>query len=131
MLALGQARPTQLMPDCRTSRIQGNPQMGGLAALAALLIATIVKGVFMATSTSTNYPDEPRRSDFSPNILDWIALLLVIIGGINWGLIAAMDYDLVAALFGDGSMVSRIVYALVGLAALYSLSFLARFPKHR
>jgi uncharacterized membrane protein YuzA (DUF378 family) len=47
------------------------------------------------------------------------ALALVIIGGVNWGLIGFFDYNLVASLFGDGSVMSRVVYALVGLSALY------------
>jgi len=52
---------------------------------------------------------------------DWIAYLLVVIGGLNWGLIGFFSYDLVAAIFGDMSSVSRVVYALVGLSALYVL----------
>jgi uncharacterized protein len=47
-----------------------------------------------------------------------IALVLVIIGGINWGLIGFLDFNLVSALFGAGSVISRVVYALVGLSAL-------------
>lgn len=58
--------------------------------------------------------------------LDIIALLLVIIGAVNWGLIGFFQFDLVAALFGTMSNFSRIVYALVGIAGLYSLSFLGR-----
>ncbi|WP_027633853.1 DUF378 domain-containing protein [Clostridium hydrogeniformans] len=58
--------------------------------------------------------------------LDIIALLLVIIGAINWGLIGFFQFDLVAALFGELSGVSRTVYALVGLAGLYSISFFAK-----
>lgn len=50
--------------------------------------------------------------------MDWIAVTLVIVGGINWGLIGLFNFDLVAALFGAMSPVSRIVYTLVGLAAL-------------
>ena len=46
---------------------------------------------------------------------------LVIIGGINWGLVGAFEWDLVAAIFGDMSAVSRLVYVLVGLSALYML----------
>jgi len=42
----------------------------------------------------------------------------VIIGGLNWGLVAAFDFDLVAAIFGPMSAISRIVYALVGISAL-------------
>jgi uncharacterized protein len=58
--------------------------------------------------------------------LDIVALLLVIIGAVNWGLIGFFRFDLVAALFGDMSTFSRIVYALVGIAGLYSISFLGR-----
>lgn len=83
----------------------------------------------MATSNTTNYPEGNTRALFVPNALDYVALLLTIIGGINWGLIGAFRFDLVAAIFGDMTMASRVVYVLVGLAALYSLSLLARFPK--
>jgi len=55
------------------------------------------------------------------NALDWIAMILLIIGGLNWGLVGLADFDLVAAIFGDGSALSRIVYVLVGLAALFCL----------
>lgn len=51
--------------------------------------------------------------------VSWIAVILVIIGGLNWGLVGFFKYDLVAAIFGDMSGVSRFIYALVGLAALY------------
>lgn len=54
------------------------------------------------------------------SVLDWIALVLVIVGGLNWGLIAVLDFNLVAALFGDMSALSRIVYGLVGLSAVYT-----------
>ena len=55
------------------------------------------------------------------NALDWIAMILLIVGGLNWGLVGIADFDLVAAIFGDGSALSRIVYVLVGLAALFCL----------
>ena len=55
------------------------------------------------------------------NALDWIAMVLLIVGGLNWGLVGIADFDLVAAIFGEGSTLSRLVYVLVGLAALYSL----------
>lgn len=51
--------------------------------------------------------------------LDWLALILVIVGGLNWGLVGLFDFDLVAAIFGWMSAVSRIVYTLVGLAAIW------------
>lgn len=58
--------------------------------------------------------------------LDYIALILVIIGAINWGLIGFFGLDLVAFLFGSMSVISRIVYALVGICGLYALSFCGR-----
>ena len=51
--------------------------------------------------------------------MSWIAVILVIVGGLNWGLVGFFKFDLVAAIFGDMSALSRIVYGLVGLAALY------------
>lgn len=50
-----------------------------------------------------------------------VALLLIIIGGLNWGLVGAFEFNLVDTLFGEGAVLSRIVYVLVGLAALYKL----------
>jgi uncharacterized protein len=53
--------------------------------------------------------------------LNLITLILVIVGGLNWGLVGLADFDLVAALFGAGSALSRIVYVLVGVSALYQI----------
>ena len=47
-----------------------------------------------------------------------ISLVLVIIGGLNWGLVGLLDFDLVATIFGEMSAISRTVYVLVGLAAI-------------
>lgn len=52
-------------------------------------------------------------------IFDLVALILVIVGGLNWGLVGAFGFNLVTALFGDGSTISNIVYCLVGVGALY------------
>ena len=61
---------------------------------------------------------------------DWIALTLIIIGAINWGLIGFFQFDLIAMLFGGmSSWLSRIIYALVGIAGLYSLSLYSRFDE--
>jgi hypothetical protein len=54
-------------------------------------------------------------------ILNIVTLVLVIVGGINWGLVGATGFNLVAALFGDMSPLSRIVYCLVGLSALWQI----------
>lgn len=59
--------------------------------------------------------------------LDAIALILVVIGGVNWGLVGLFDYNLVNSLFGADSMVTRVIYVIVGIAAIYALiSFLAK-----
>ncbi len=58
--------------------------------------------------------------------LDYIALTLVVIGAINWGLIGFFSFDLVRFIFGDMTLISRIVYALVGVSGLYALSFFGR-----
>ena len=59
--------------------------------------------------------------------MDRVSLLLVIIGAINWGLIALFQFDLVAYLFGgQAALVSRIIYGIVGLAGLWCISLLFR-----
>ena len=56
--------------------------------------------------------------------MDWVVWILLFVGGLNWGLVGFFNYDLVANIFGGGdmtAMVPRVIYALVGLAALWSL----------
>lgn len=53
------------------------------------------------------------------NGLDWTAIILTIIGAINWGLIGLFRFDLVAFIFGDMTTLSRIVYTLVGISGLW------------
>lgn len=60
------------------------------------------------------------------NVLDWIALILLVIGGLNWGLVGVFKFDLVKAIFGDMTIVSRIIYIVVGIAALYTIFFLVK-----
>lgn len=55
------------------------------------------------------------------NILDWIAFVLVIVGGLNWGLVGILNWDLVAKIFGSIPIVQKIIYILVGLSALYMI----------
>jgi uncharacterized membrane protein YuzA (DUF378 family) len=55
-------------------------------------------------------------------------LVLLIVGGLNWGLVGLLEWNLVAALFGPGSLVSRAVYVLVGLSALWHLGALLIAP---
>ena len=53
--------------------------------------------------------------------MDVIAAVLLVVGGLNWGLVAIADFDLVAALFGSGTLLARVVYGLVGVSALYQI----------
>ena len=57
-------------------------------------------------------------------IIDKTALALIIIGAINWGLIGLFSFDLVATLFGDMSILSRIIYSLVGISGLWGIKLL-------
>ncbi|MGV3487290.1 MAG: DUF378 domain-containing protein [Tuberibacillus sp.] len=66
------------------------------------------------------------------------ALTILIIGGINWGLVGLFEYDIIGAIFGgQGSAISRIIFGIVGLSALYCLTILfkpseefAKVPEH-
>lgn len=63
------------------------------------------------------------------NGLDIVALILIIVGGLNWLLVGIFSFDLVAAIFGYMSIVARIVYILVGLAAIYTLVNLGKYGR--
>ena len=53
--------------------------------------------------------------------LNILTLILLIVGGLNWGLVGAFNFDLVATIFGAGSLLARLVYVVVGLSALWQL----------
>ncbi len=53
--------------------------------------------------------------------LDYLAMALLIVGGLNWAMVGLFDVDMVATIFGAGSPATRIIYVVVGLAALYSI----------
>ncbi|MBE5941382.1 MAG: DUF378 domain-containing protein [Lachnospiraceae bacterium] len=59
-------------------------------------------------------------------VLDYTILTLVIIGAVNWGLIGFFDFDLVSTLFGQMSLLTRIIYAAVGIGGLYAISYYGR-----
>lgn len=63
------------------------------------------------------------------NTIDWIAILLVVIGGLNWGLVGLFDFNLVAAIFGDMTLLAKIVYSLVGISAIYVLIISTKLAK--
>ena len=64
--------------------------------------------------------------------MDTLALILVIIGALNWGLIALFEFDLVASIFGgQDAFLSRIIYGLVALAGIYSIKFLTNRSNYK
>ncbi len=56
--------------------------------------------------------------------LKWIAMLLMVIGSINWGLVGVFNFNVVDAIFGMGSVISTIIYILIGISGLWGISFL-------
>ena len=58
--------------------------------------------------------------------LDWIALILLIIGGVNWLLVGLFHWDLVNAIFGGVSWLRDLIYIIVGVAALYTIYYLTK-----
>ena len=62
-----------------------------------------------------------------PNALDWIAWILLIVGGLNWGLVGFFNFDLVVFLLGFSGLLVRVVYAIVGVAALYSIITMSKY----
>lgn len=58
-----------------------------------------------------------------------LALIITIIGAINWGLIGLFDFNLVSFLFGVGSIITRIIYILVGICGIYLLTFFSKLDE--
>ncbi len=60
------------------------------------------------------------------NALDWIALILLIVGGLNWGLVGLLQFDLVRAVLGSVPLLQNAVYVLVGISAIYTIYFMMK-----
>jgi len=88
----------------------------------------LVKPLHNCGQSGAYYPQQPKifaRSDM--NMLDRIALILVVLGALNWGSIGLFQFDIVAWIFGgQGAIVSRILYTLVALAGIWCVSLLFR-----
>jgi hypothetical protein len=56
------------------------------------------------------------------NFIGWVALVLTVIGALNWGLVGLFQFNLVDAIFGEGAGISRIIYILVGLSGIYLIA---------
>ena len=62
-------------------------------------------------------------------ILDKLALIILVIGGLNWGLVGIFNLDLVEVIFGDMTVIARVIYAVVGLSAIYVLLLTGKLRK--
>src|ERR1700712_2535086 len=91
-------------------------------------MANMGAGTNDARTPTTGYPVATRTT---LNALDWIAMAVLVIGGLNWGLVGLFGFDLVAAIFGTMTTASRIVYVIVGLAALYAVYLCTQVQRRR
>lgn len=64
------------------------------------------------------------------SVVEWITLVLIVIGAINWGLIGLFNYNIVETIFQTGSLITRTIYLLIGLAGVYELIILV-FPPQK
>jgi uncharacterized protein len=67
-----------------------------------------------------------NESNWTLSPMDWVFLVLMIIGGLNWGLIGLFNFDLIATVFGGMTFISRIIYTIVGFSAIWSIFELVR-----
>lgn len=74
-------------------------------------------------------PFECGEKERNMKTIDLITRILVIVGGLNWGLVGVAKFDLVAAIFGAGSLLANIVYTLVGISAVVQVIFLSGVSK--
>ena len=98
-------------------------------ALGTTVKVRIARGPLDSLADSDSWRRPVRSPSFRGILMravNLITLLLLIVGGLNWGLVGLFGFDLVAALFGEMSALSRIVYALVGLSALWQIVALVR-----
>lgn len=72
-----------------------------------------------------------REGPGAISALDYIAMALLIVGGLNWAAVGLFDIDVVATLFGAGSPATRLTYVLVGIAALYSIYTASKMGRQR
>src|SRR4051794_24345468 len=106
----------RLLPSHTTSR-------SGASTMSSSAGTDYVAGGTSSRSGTSDRSSMEERSGAAKrlNALDWIAMVLLIIGGLNWGAVGLFETDVVARLFGDMSAISRVIYVLVGLSALYSI----------
>lgn len=96
------------------------------------------------TTRTATYVERPRDLDEEEraaryryrtvghkNILDWLALVLLIVGGLNWGLVGLFGIDVVSSIFGPGSTISRVIYIAIGVAGIWGFALSRLGPARR
>ena len=95
--------------------------------LSFVYISFLTKITYFFANSAQKFVHTKSTTEIGGIFTDTLALILSIIGSLNWGLIGIFQFDLVAWLFGgQGALLSRIVYALVGLAGVWCISLLFR-----
>jgi uncharacterized protein len=69
------------------------------------------------------------RREKNLNALDWIAVIVSLIGNLNWGIIGIANYNVIAAIFGDMSVLTRLIYLLAAIASIYVASIAGQLVK--
>ncbi len=72
-----------------------------------------------------------REGNFVMSAVDYIAMVLLIIGGLNWGMVGLFNIDVVSTIFGAESALTRVIFVLVGIAALYSIYLSAKMASSK
>ena len=116
------------LPRARSRQARPLPRFWCYLWLLLLNLFTLERLPMAQSETSTG-ASLRLEQPVNLNALDWLSLSLMVVGGINWGLIGALDLDLVAILLGPGTMASRIVYMLVGLGAVYGVILMTRLGR--
>jgi uncharacterized protein len=72
-----------------------------------------------------------REGHSAMSAIDYVAMALLIIGGLNWGMVGLFGVDVVASIFGSDTAITRLIYTVVGVAALYSIYLSAKMATKR
>lgn len=80
--------------------------------------------MYKKEKTAYNKTEIIKKERKNMKIIDTIALVLIIIGALNWGLIGIFNFNLVEAIFGGFSVISRIIYILVGISGLWGIKLI-------
>jgi uncharacterized membrane protein YuzA (DUF378 family) len=108
------------IPDRRTSQTYASERSGAAAMNMSSGAGHAADSGVMESSRAADR-SRMQKTGSRMNALDWIAMALLIIGGLNWGAVGLFETDVVARIFGDMTPISRAIYVLVGLSALYSI----------